>query len=630
MKKFLIAIGIVFVLVAAALVSAVYFLPIDRVKQEVAQQVKEKTGRDLIIAGDVDVIFFPNIGLRLTEVSFSNPEWAREKNMAVLGSLEAELALRPLLRKSFEIKRFVLKNPEIHLERSADGKVSWAFDVQENAKAAPEKVSEEQSESSAIDVKFGEIKIENGQVTFYDAASKNTHRAQNVDITVTMPDLEGPLGVRGGVTFNDKRVDVALHLDSVAQALQAKPTGGSFSVKTEGLTVSYMGQVASTQTYLNGTLKADVSSLSRLLAWVNGQAGADPLPIEKVSFNSKATLTESALRLQGAALNLDDTKAAGDVTVHYAGARPSITAKLTLDKVVLDRFVDASKPEQATASSAKSASASAGWSRDPIDFSVLNKADLDLTLNTQGFSLKGVDVGESKLTATLKQGSLRFESTPASLFGGTFGSRFTATSAGAVGFDFTMDGVQAKPVLATFAGFDKITGAADAQVSVTARGNSQHALVSSLAGKGGVTFKNGAVEGIDLLRIARLVQDGLKEFNIGEGKTEFVELGGTFTIASGIATNNDLSMKAPLLQVSGQGKVDLPRRNVDYRVTPVLTASSGEAGARGVGIPLMVTGSFDALKIRPDLSSVVRQAIEDPDQLKQNLKDLKSLFKGGR
>ena len=64
--------------------------------------------------------------------------------------------------------------------------------------------------------------------------------------------------------------------------------------------------------------------------------------------------------------------------------------------------------------------ASSEWDNTPIDFSGLRAADADLVLKTEGYSLKGADVGPTDLSIKLAGGNLNFASSPATFFGGTF------------------------------------------------------------------------------------------------------------------------------------------------------------------------------------------------------------------
>ena len=107
-------------------------------------------------------------------------------------------------------------------------------------------------------------------------------------------------------------------------------------------------------------------------------------------------------------------------------------------------------------------------------------------------------------------------------------------------------------------------------------------------------------------------------------KTDFAELGGSFTIQNGILTNDDLQLQAPALRVNGSGTVDLPARSVDYRIEPkaaaTLEGQEGNTDVAGVLVPVVVQGPFDDLSYKPDLGNLVDQAIKDPKALKENVK----------
>lgn len=628
MKKLLWVFVVLVILIGGAVAVLPSLVPMEKIKQEVATAVKDKTGRDLTITGDVELMFWPNIGVRLSDVAFGNAAWAKEKHMVSLQSLEAELAVMPLLSKQVEIKRFVLKQPVINLETNAAGKGNWDIPVQGTTQKSETTQTAEAGSATPLDITFGDIRLEDGRVTYRDGKTGKTETVSDVDVVLSLPDMNSAFDLQGGLTYKEKRVDIGVNLEQLKPVLDGKTTNGALSVGTSGLSLNYKGQIATSGTMLNGHMKADIVSLSDLLAWLAPQPPAAPLPFEKVAFNSQGKISADKISLSDASLTLDDLNAKGDVGIVLSGVRPAITAKLAINKINLDRFISgAEAADKPAATKPKTTEPAKGWSTAPIDLSGLKAVDADVVLDTKGFSVQGVDVGASVLKVVLKNGALAFSSSPASLFDGTFSSDLKLDAQGTMAFDFMMDGVQAKPVLVNFADFKNLSGAADAKVSVTSKGTSQKALIEGLNGTGSVVFRDGAIEGIDLVNIAKMVQRKLGDMAVGEGKTEFVELGGTFTITNGVVSNQDLALKGPLVQASGKGTANLPAKMVDYRVTPILTASSAVEGAKGIGIPVMLKGPFDNIKIIPDFGSVVKQAVENPEQIKENLKSLKGNVK---
>ncbi|MCE9508223.1 MAG: AsmA family protein [Alphaproteobacteria bacterium] len=628
MKKLLLIPGFILVLALGAVLLLPKLVPMETIIAKAKEQVKAETGRDLNFSG-MKFVFWPNIGVELKDVTFSNPAWAKEKNMLALDKMDVALAVRPLLQKRVEVKRFELAAPIIHLEIGAGGKQSWDFSKEKPAEAGQGGGPSVAAQTGGFDLKFGKFQISKGTLTFADWQKGSMTSISDVDVTATFPDLKSPLQLEGSLTYQGKRVDLSLDLVKPMALVQGDTSPGQVSVKTSDISVKAAGVLAMQGEMFNGDVESDVASLAKLLAWVGG-GKEQKLPFEKVSFASAVRATKTDLVLKSADLTLDDVHAKGNLNIGFAG-KPDIFARLSVGKLNLDRFTGAQAgSEEAGKAGDKKEE---GWDATPIDFSGLKVVNADLELKTEGFAVNGVDVGPSLLTVLLQDGNLHFKSSEATLFDGKFSSDLNlnaAPSTPTMAFNFKMDGVQAKPVLSKFADFKKLSGTTEANIAVTSSGNSQKALVSGLNGNGAVVFKNGSLEGIDLVNIAKLVQKHMADMNVGEGKTDFVELGGTFVITNGVANNSDLKMKGPLVQASGSGSIDLPKKYIQYRVIPVLTASSAVEGASGISVPVDIKGPFSAIKIKPDFASVVQGIAENPEGAKKVLKNVKEQVKALR
>src|SRR5438128_9646727 len=59
------------------LLGAVTFLivaaPVELVRDRLIQEVKSRTGRDLVVAGSTSLVFFPRLAISLADVAFSAP-----------------------------------------------------------------------------------------------------------------------------------------------------------------------------------------------------------------------------------------------------------------------------------------------------------------------------------------------------------------------------------------------------------------------------------------------------------------------------------------------------------------------------------------------------------------------------
>jgi len=119
-------------------------------------------------------------------------------------------------------------------------------------------------------------------------------------------------------------------------------------------------------------------------------------------------------------------------------------------------------------------------------------------------------------------------------------------------------------------------------------------------------------------------------------RTDFTELGASFVIRNGIAHNDDLSAKSPLLRLAGSGDIDVGANSIDYLIKASVVASSGGQGGkelaelRGVTVPVKVTGTLDAPHFRADLGAAAGDAVKQRagDKLKERAQDrLKGLLR---
>jgi AsmA protein len=126
-------------------------------------------------------------------------------------------------------------------------------------------------------------------------------------------------------------------------------------------------------------------------------------------------------------------------------------------------------------------------------------------------------------------------------------------------------------------------------------------------------------------------------------KTDFSELSASFRIADGVARNDDLAAKSPLLRLAGAGDIDIGNERLDYLLkASVVATSKGQGGGeldslKGLTIPVRLTGPFEKPDWKIELAGLAGEAAkakveEKKEELKQKVDDklkgkLKGLFK---
>ena len=129
LKIILTGIGLALLAVIALAFTVLMATDFNDYRDLVQQRMKEATGRDLVIAGNIDASFSLSPRLSAKQVSFRNAAWSDIPQMASLNDIEAEIALLPLLTGEIRIKEVVLRGGQVVVETNKDGVGNWVLDL---------------------------------------------------------------------------------------------------------------------------------------------------------------------------------------------------------------------------------------------------------------------------------------------------------------------------------------------------------------------------------------------------------------------------------------------------------------------------------------------------------------------
>src|SRR5512145_3185325 len=114
--------ALVLLLIVAIGILVATFDPNDY-KPRIVQLVKEKTGRTLSIAGDIDLKVFPKLGVQLGKLSLSERDGSGE--FAHLEAAEVYVALLPLLSKRLVVDEVRIDGARANLIKFEDGSANF-------------------------------------------------------------------------------------------------------------------------------------------------------------------------------------------------------------------------------------------------------------------------------------------------------------------------------------------------------------------------------------------------------------------------------------------------------------------------------------------------------------------------
>jgi len=145
-------------------------------------------------------------------------------------------------------------------------------------------------------------------------------------------------------------------------------------------------------------------------------------------------------------------------------------------------------------------------------------------------------------------------------------------------------------------------------------GPTVEAIKKALAGSARVDLKDGAIKGINIAQVLRKAKSRLSgeqsEAASQTEKTDFSEFGASFAIKNGVAHNEDLEVKSPLVRITGRGDIDIGNSKIDYVAKAAVVATTqGQGGAdlaelKGLTVPVHLTGPFDNLAYKVNYGAV--------------------------
>ena len=290
-------------------------------------------------------------------------------------------------------------------------------------------------------------------------------------------------------------------------------------------------------------------------------------------------------------------------------AQPAIHFDVDVDQLDADLYL----PKQTAEAAAPS-----NEPEQPLDLSALRTLNLDGSLRIGSLKVANVKVKQLRVDVQAHKGIVNVSPLSAELYqGSTTGSiSINAQDIPAIAIKQTLSGVDIAPLGKDAANFDTLEGHGNVALNISMQGNKVSEMKRAMNGTASLSLVDGAIKGINVAKKMRGVKSmfGAKSDTQTADKaekTDFSELKASFKINNGVAHNDDLSMKSPLLRLGGAGDIDIGHDSIDYLAKATLTSTlEGQGGADAVGgmtVPLRVHGPFTDLKYSLDFGAMVSE-----------------------
>ena len=696
--------SVVGVAVAGAAYVAATFDPNDY-KDEIIRAVKESKQRDLRLDGDITLSFFPSIGANLGKVSlseykspqqFAAVESARV-SLALMPLLSKRVVVDEVAVSGLQATLIKHKDGTTNIddllsknEQQPQEKQQVEFGI---ASVAVEKTAltyrdEGSGAQYAIkDLNLHTGRIANGVPSKIDLSATVQSNQPKLDIntrlktTLTFDLDKQQYRVEGlDLQADGKALDIAdLKLQASGDAnadLAALQFGAQkFALKASGVKGkdafeasldaprieaakdSFSGDKLTLSARLSGandvtatlslpSIQGNARAFGSKALTLSFDAKGDALPGKQIKSEMKGSFAFDADREHvdvALAGGLLQSQVKAKVAVN-GFAEPAIGFDVDVDQFDADLYMPKKTPSEAKAGAPK-----ASEPEQPLDLSALRKLNLDGSLRIGSLKVANVKSSNVRLDVKARNGQVNVAPLSANLYQGSMNGSVSvnAQATPSIAVNQTLSGIDVAALTRDAAGFDTLEGKGNVGLNLSMRGDTVSAMKKALNGTMSLNLADGAVKGINLAKKLREAQGMLGKGSAQtqsanqDEKTDFSELKASFKVNNGVAHNEDLSLKSPLLRVTGNGDIDIGNDRMNYLAKATLAKTlEGQGGRDAVGgltVPVRVSGPFADLKYTLDFGAMVGEAAkqkveakkeEVKTRLQEQLKDsLKGLFR---
>jgi AsmA protein len=632
LKIILSIVAVLVLLVVLVMSAAVFFINPNNYKPEIIVAVKNKTGRDLGIEGDLKLSVFPSIGITTGKITLSNAPEFEHKNFATIEESNINVELLPLFSKEIKVGDVVLKGLMLNLTTNQQGITNWDDlsgnktppATTNNAPSSQQIAATATVKTAAVLSKFsiGNVTLSNTQINWQNQQTGQNYVFKDLTLSTSKARFNQPISINLGfvslnpdnnitqiqklntiLTINEQLdtfafSDTNLQTITEGEGIPNKSMSGSLSIAngvvslpqqtikitglqlksgdlnlTADITSEHFKEPNAT---FQGTLSIAQFSPAKLMkdfaipAPVTNDANA----LNKFALSFNINATANSVALQNLQLTLDDTVVKGSTSVNNF-ALPAVVFNLTVDNIDIDRYSSpAEKNKPANASPLLALTAGAAVL--PVD--MLKTLDINGDLAVGTLKVNGMNLQDAHFTIAAKNGLVTTTQSIKQFYQGEYASNFSLDARGTknhLTVGQKLDHVQIEPLLTAIGNKAALRGTLDTDLQLQAHGNTQAELQSSLSGQLKFLCKDGAILGFGLQNMIdkgkTILKGGDATAVSNEGQeTPFLVFGGSAVIAKGLLSNDDLLLKTSKVQATGKGTANLLNEQLNYKLTVVL------------------------------------------------------------
>ena len=596
-KKILVILFILILVIVIGIVSLIVFVDPNHFRGYISQTVKDKTGYELTIEGDLRWHVWPQVSILTDAVKLSDT--GATKPLLTADNMRLDVELLPLFSKNLAIKNVFIKSALINITDESKGDNAKKY-TQTLAPSAEQNTNISENKKNTSNWKFSLNKFEIADSTVALQYHDDLINFRNINLLLEQN--------------NDKNLLIELK--------------GNIDKNQQDLFYSMNANVDLTQ-----FPEKTIIDLKKLDYTYNGiESSEKPL---KGSATGIFNYQQSPMQLnsQNLAFSINDNNFTSKINARF-DKKPYVDLQLNSEKLDLTPFLQQDTKSTKDTPMQQTSPVVSSVVKDNNQLSALNTFDGKATINIKEVKANKIVINNFKLDVDNQDGIATFKDLNFDFANG----HITATG--------TANGKQKTPQIklntkisninlnSFFTQMDMaydLDGIFNASGLLETNSLSTAKLLENLKGNANIVITNAKLNNIN---IQNIIENAAAKYGNGNDKsgnqkkyTEFHTIKTSANLSQGNIQLNSLNANSETLDVlDGSGKVGMLNHDLDVNLNIKLlggwnSKSETIAKLQKVTIPLRIYGQFSNLRYQLDIAQILSDVLSD--KLQQRLDKLR-------
>ena len=596
-KKILVILFILILVIVISIVSLIVFVDPNHFRGYISQTVKDKTGYELTIEGDLRWHIWPQVSILTDAVKLSDN--GATKPLLTADNMRLDVELLPLFSKNLAIKNVFIKSALINITDESKGDNAKKY-TQTLTPSSQPNTDISENKKNVSNWKFSLNKFEIADSTVALQYNNDLINFRNINLLLEQKnDKNLSIELKGNIDKNQQDLFYSVNANVDLTQFPEKAI-----IDLKKLDYSYNGIASS-----NKALKGSATGV----------------------FNYQQSPKQ--LNSQNLVFSVNDNNFTSKINTRFDN-KPYVDLQLSSEKLDLTPFLQQNAKSNKDIPVQQTSPVVSSVAKDNNQLSILNAFDGKTTINIKEIKANKIIMNNVKLNVDNQDGIATFKDLNFDFANG----HITATG--------TANGKQKTPQIklntkvnninlnSFFTQMDMaydLDGIFNASGILETNSLTTNKLLESLKGNANIVITNAKLNNIN---IQNIIESAAAKYGNGNDKsgnqkkyTEFHKINTNAYLNQGNIELNSLNANSETLDIiSGSGKVGMLNHDLDVNLNIKLlggwnSKSDTIAKLQKVTIPLRIYGQFSNLRYQLDIAQILSDVFSD--KLQQRLDKLR-------